>query len=61
MTVLPPGEQGAPAGRSPLAWILAGLLAVGALYLVIRLLELDLANKDTPNQEDPLRDDSREA
>ncbi len=51
---LSPAAEAASSGRSPLAWIFAGLFALGALYLFIRLLELDHANRETPNQEDPL-------
>lgn len=39
---------------SPFAWILAGVLLLAAAYFVIRLLELDLVNEETPNQDDPL-------
>jgi hypothetical protein len=37
-----------------LSYILATLLTVVALYLIIRLLEWDRVNRDTPDQEDPL-------
>lgn len=39
---------------SPWAWILAGLLAVAGLYYLIRILEWDLVNHETPDQDDPL-------
>jgi hypothetical protein len=37
------------------ALLIAGLLIVVALYLTIRLLEWDLINKDTEDQDDPLQ------
>ena len=37
------------------ALMIAGLLVVAALYLTIRLLEWDLINKDTEDQDDPLQ------
>lgn len=37
------------------ALLVAGLLLVVALYLTIRLLEWDLINKDTEDQDDPLQ------
>ena len=52
---------GAPGGdpdrfRTSLpALLIAGLLIVVALYLTIRLLEWDLINKDTEDQDDPLQ------
>jgi len=52
---------GAPSGdpdrfRTSLpALLIAGLLIVVALYLTIRLLEWDLINKDTEDQDDPLQ------
>ena len=39
---------------SPLAWSLAGLLVLAATYFIIRLLELDVINEETPDQDDPL-------
>lgn len=39
---------------SPFVWIAAGLLLVAAVYFIIRLLELDQMNEETPNQDDPL-------
>ena len=39
---------------SPLAWIAAGVLVLVALFFIIRLLEWDLINEETPNQDDPL-------
>ena len=39
---------------SPFAWLLAGLLLVAAVYFLIRLLESDLMNEETDDQEDPL-------
>ena len=39
---------------SPVAWILTGLLLLAAVYFIIRLLEWDLVNEETPNQDDPL-------
>lgn len=41
-------------GRSPLAYAVAGILGVVALYLLIRLLIEDRVNHETPNQEEPL-------
>jgi hypothetical protein len=41
-------------GRPAIAYVLAGALAVVALYLVIRLLIWDRVNQETPNQEEPL-------
>ena len=39
---------------SPLAWSLAGLLVLAAAYFIIRLLELDVINEETADQDDPL-------
>jgi len=39
---------------TPLAWTAAALLLAAALFFVIRLLEFDLINEKTPNQDDPL-------
>lgn len=39
---------------SPFVWIVAAGLLVAAVYFMIRLLELDLMNEETPNQDDPL-------
>ena len=39
---------------SPGAWILAVVLLLAAAYFVVRLLELDLINEGTANQDDPL-------
>ena len=39
---------------SPLAWVVSGVLMVAALFFIIRLLEWDLINEETPNQDDPL-------
>ena len=39
---------------SPIAWVLAGIFLLAAVYFVIRLLEFDLINEETPNQDDPL-------
>jgi len=41
-------------GRPLVAYILAGALAVVALYLLLRLLIWDRINQETPNQEEPL-------
>jgi len=56
------GAAAAGAGGGPerfrTSWpalIVAGLLLVVALYLTIRLLEWDLINKDTEDQDDPLQ------
>ena len=38
---------------SPIAWAIAGVLLLVAVYFLIRLLEWDLINEETPNQEDP--------
>jgi hypothetical protein len=38
---------------SPAAWLLAGLLTLAAAYFLVRLMELDLMNRETPHQEDP--------
>jgi hypothetical protein len=46
----PPGWGGRPL----IAYLLAGALAVVALYLLIRLLIWDRINQETPNQEEPL-------
>ena len=35
--------------------LIAGFLIIVALYLTIRLLEWDLINKDTEDQDDPLQ------
>ncbi|HKY34282.1 MAG TPA: hypothetical protein VJV23_17280 [Candidatus Polarisedimenticolia bacterium] len=47
------GPAGGRIADSPLAWAAAAVLMVVALYFLIRLLEWDAMNKDTPNQEDP--------
>ena len=47
-------ESAGPFRGSPIVWILAGALALVAVYFVIRLLEWDLINEETPNQDDPL-------
>ena len=39
---------------SPGAWVAAGLLLLAALFFIIRLLELDIINEQTPDQDDPL-------
>ena len=39
---------------SPIAWLLTGLLLVIAAYFLIRMIEWDLINRQTENQEDPL-------
>jgi predicted outer membrane lipoprotein len=58
MQTTPPGPADAAVfdrfASSPVSWILAGLLALAAAYLIIRLLELDLVNEETPHQEEPL-------
>ena len=55
--ILPAALPGAPpgwSGRPLVAYLLAGALAVVALYLLIRLLIWDRINQETPNQEEPL-------
>jgi hypothetical protein len=42
-----------PFRSSPFVWIAAGLLLLAAVYFIIRLLELDQMNEETPNQDDP--------
>ncbi len=49
-----PPDTGSPLRSSPLAWVAAGILLIAAVYFLIRLLEWDLMNEETPNQEDPL-------
>ena len=49
-----PDPAKAGGGRPPMAYVLAGILAVVALYLLIRLLIWDRINQETPNQEEPL-------
>ena len=39
---------------SPIAWTIAGLLILVAAYFLIRMIEWDLMNRRTDNQEDPL-------
>ena len=39
---------------SPGAWLVAAALLVTAAYFIVRLLELDVINEETPNQDDPL-------
>jgi len=39
---------------SAAAWGIAAVLMVVAAYFLIRLLEWDLVNKETPDQDDPL-------
>lgn len=58
-TAAPPSLDAAagPAERfptSPLAWAIAGGLLLLAAYLLIRLLEWDAMNSQTPDQDDPL-------
>lgn len=53
-----PGEPAAAAladriRMSPLAWVVAALLLLVAAYFLIRMLEWDSINKETPNQDDP--------
>jgi hypothetical protein len=50
----------ASGGRSPLAYVLAGVLGVAALYLAVRLLIWDRINQETPNQEEPLLGEAEE-
>lgn len=38
---------------SPLVLIVAGVLVLVAAYLLIRLLEWDMINRETPDQDDP--------
>jgi len=47
-------------GRPAWAYVLAGGLALVALYLVIRLFVWDSVNRETPNQEEPLFRDPKE-
>jgi len=39
---------------SPVAWAIAAILVLVAAYFLIRLLEFDSMNEQTPNQDDPL-------
>ena len=39
---------------SPIAWTITGLLILVAAYFLIRMIEWDLMNRQTENQEDPL-------
>lgn len=39
---------------SPVAWTITGLLILVAAYFLIRMIEWDLMNRQTENQEDPL-------
>ena len=39
---------------SPVAWTITGLLILVAAYFLIRMIEWDLMNRQTQNQEDPL-------
>lgn len=65
-TLVAAWAPGAPApahgsgGPGLVGYLVAGLLALGGLYLIIRLLELDRMNKETPDQEDPLLGDPPE-
>jgi len=43
-----------------LTTITIGILTLAGVYLLIRLLEWDRTNKDTPNQDDPLFAESEE-
>ena len=43
-----------PISTSPVVWVVAAILLLVAAYFLIRLLEWDLMNEETPNQEDPL-------
>jgi hypothetical protein len=43
-----------------ITYILAGILGLAALYLIIRMLEWDRMNRETPGQEDPLRPDKED-
>lgn len=47
-------EETGPFRSSPFVWIAAAILLAAAVYFIIRLLELDLMNEGTPNQDDPL-------
>ena len=58
--MLPPSDMAA-AGQtfervrtSPIAWAIAGLLLLAAVYFLIRMIEWDLMNRESENQEDPL-------
>ena len=59
--MLPPPETVAAAQTverirtSPVAWGIAGLLALAALYFLIRMIEWDLMNREAENQEDPFQ------
>jgi hypothetical protein len=41
-----------------LSYIAVGLLLLVGLYYLVRLLEVDRINKETPNQDDPFLGDS---
>ncbi len=43
-----------------LSYIVAGLLTLACLYYLVRLFEVDLINKETPNQDDPFLGDDEE-
>jgi len=49
------GSGGSPERirTSPLALVVAGVLVVVAAYFLIRLVEWDRMNEETPDQEDP--------
>jgi hypothetical protein len=47
---IPEGTEGG--GRSILAYVFAGFLVLAGLYLLIRLLEWDRLNKETPGQDE---------
>ncbi|HEY3175343.1 MAG TPA: hypothetical protein VGK94_06220 [Candidatus Polarisedimenticolia bacterium] len=40
---------------SPIAWAIAGILLLAAIYFLIRLIEWDLMNREAENQEDPFQ------
>ncbi len=54
---LPPGQASpeivSRITTSVTAWVLVAALAVVAAYFLIRLVEMDLTNEETPNQDDP--------
>ncbi len=48
-----PPETASRITTSVTAWVLVAALAVVAAYFLIRLVEMDLTNEETPNQDDP--------
>jgi len=49
-----PGGSAERIRTSPVALLVAGALAIAAVYFLIRLVEWDQMNEETPDQEDPL-------